>query len=275
MIAKVIAHAPTRREAAAKLARALETTQLHGITNNRDFLVATLRTPAFIAGDTTTDFIERVNPMRTREPNATEVSDAAIAAALFAQDRRRKNAKVLRHISSGWRNSMMPPERVGYAVGDSEYAIEYRANRDGTFDVNVSGDDHHVTLHGVNGDQIDLAIDQRRIAFAVSEDEANRYVHAPTGDVVLTELDRFPKPGVAEFTGGLYAPMPGKVLATEVSPGESVSEGQLLVILEAMKMEHRITAPIDGVVQEVPVNEGDQVDNGQILIVFEENEGES
>ncbi|MEE3184057.1 MAG: biotin/lipoyl-containing protein, partial [Pseudomonadota bacterium] len=113
------------------------------------------------------------------------------------------------------------------------------------------------------------------IAFAVAEDEANRYVHAPTGDVVLTELDRFPKPGVAEFTGGLYAPMPGKVLATEVSPGESVSEGQLLVILEAMKMEHRITAPIDGVVQEVPVNEGDQVDNGQILIVFEENEGES
>ena len=209
MIAKVIAHAPTRREAAAKLARALETTQLHGITNNRDFLVATLRTPAFIAGDTTTDFIERVNPMRTREPNATEVSDAAIAAALFAQDRRRKNAKVLRHISNGWRNSMMPPERVGYAVGDSEYAIEYRANRDGTFDVNVSGADHHVTLHGVNGDQIDLAIDQRRIAFAVSEDEANRYVHAPTGDVVLTELDRFPKPGVADFTGGVSAPMPG------------------------------------------------------------------
>ena len=93
--------------------------------------------------------------------------------------------------------------------------------------------------------------------------------------MVLTELDRFPKPGVAEFSGGLYAPMPGKVLATEVSAGESVSEGQLLVILEAMKMEHRITAPIDGVVQEVPVSEGDQVDNGQILVVFEENEEES
>ena len=89
------------------------------------------------------------------------------------------------------------------------------------------------------------------------------------------ELDRFPEAGVAEFTGGLYAPMPGKVLATEVSAGESVSEGQLLVIIEAMKMEHRITAPIDGVVREVPVSEGEQVDNGQILVVFEENEGES
>ena len=275
MIAKVIAHAPTRREAAAKLARALETTQLHGITNNRDFLVATLRTPAFIEGDTTTDFIERVNPTRTREPSPVEVNDAAIAAALFAQDRRRKNAKVLRHISSGWRNSMMPPERVRYTVGESEVAIEYRAQRDGTFDMHVAGDDHHVTLHGVNGDQIDLAIDQRRIAFSISEDETNRYVHAPTGDIVLVELDRFPEAGVAEFTGGLYAPMPGKVLATEVSPGESVSEGQLLVILEAMKMEHRITAPIDGVVREVPVSEGEQVDNGQILVVFEETEGES
>ena len=69
--------------------------------------------------------------------------------------------------------------------------------------------------------------------------------------------------------------MPGKVLATEVSAGESVSEGQLLVIIEAMKMEHRITAPIDGVVREVPVSEGEQVDNGQILVVFEETEGES
>ena len=275
MIAKVIAHAPTRREAAAKLARALETTQLHGITNNRDFLVATLRTPAFIAGDTTTDFIERVNPARTREPSPTEVSDAAIAAALFAQDRRRKNAKVLRHISTGWRNSLMPPERVRYAVGDNECALEYRAQRDGTFEMNIGGENHHITLHGVNGNQIDLAIDQRRITFSVSEDDANRYVHAPTGDVVLTQLDRFPKPGIAEFSGGLYAPMPGKVLATEVSAGESVSEGQLLVILEAMKMEHRITAPIDGVVQEVPVSEGDQVDNGQILVVFEENEEES
>ena len=253
----------------------METTQIHGITNNRDFLVAALRTPAFIAGDTTTDFIERVNPSRTREPSPTDISDAAIAAALFAQNRRRKDAKVLRHISSGWRNSLMPPERVRYAVGDSECAIEYRAKRDGTFDMNVGGDNHHVTVHGVTDNQIDLAIDQRRIAFEVSEDAANRYVHAPTGDVVLTELDRFPKPGVAEFTGGLYAPMPGKVLATEVSAGDSVSAGQLLVILEAMKMEHRITAPIDGVVQEVPVSEGDQVDNGQILVVFEESEEES
>ena len=169
----------------------------------------------------------------------------------------------------------MPPERVQYAVGDNECAIEYRALRDGTFVMNVGGENHQVGLHGVTGNQIDLAIDQRRITFSVSEDDTNRYVHAPTGDVVLTELERFPKPGVAEFSGGLYAPMPGKVLATEVSAGESVSEGQLLVILEAMKMEHRITAPIDGVVQEVPVSEGDQVDNGQILVVFGENEEES
>lgn len=85
MIAKVIVHAPTRREASARLARALAQTRLQGLRNNRDFLVATLRHPAFIAGDTTTDFIERVEPARTRELSEGEIADAIIAATLLAR----------------------------------------------------------------------------------------------------------------------------------------------------------------------------------------------
>ena len=73
MIAKVITHARTRREAAARLARALEQTTLQGLRNNRDFLVATLRTPAFIAGDTTTDFIDRIDPPRQAQPGRASV----------------------------------------------------------------------------------------------------------------------------------------------------------------------------------------------------------
>ena len=68
------------------------------------------------------------------------------------------------------------------------------------------------------------------------------------------------------------APMPGKILATEVAVGDTVVAGQLLVILEAMKMEHRITAPVDGKVTQVNVAEGDQVDNGAMLVVLEEQE---
>ena len=94
MIAKVTVHAPTRREAASRLARVLETTRIQGLTTNRDFLVNTLRTDEYIAGDTTTDFIDRVNPARTIEIDETSVVEAAIAVSIEAQARRRATAKI-------------------------------------------------------------------------------------------------------------------------------------------------------------------------------------
>ena len=81
MIAKVIVHAATRREAAGRLARVLETTEIQGLRTNRDFLVATLRTSEFLAGDTTTDFIDRVEPSRTRDVSRQELVEATIAVA--------------------------------------------------------------------------------------------------------------------------------------------------------------------------------------------------
>ncbi len=272
LIAKVIAHAPSRREAAAKLARALETTRIQGITHNRDFLVATLRTPEFIAGDTTTDFIERVAPARSRTPTPAEQMDAAIAVVMHAQHERRARAKVLSHIPSGWRNSIMPPERAVFSVGEAEFAVEYRAQRDGTFKVNVGECNCTVALFGVGNGNVDLAIDDRRIGMSVAAQRDRWLVHGPNGDIELTELPRFPALEAEEFTGGLFAPMPGKILATQVAVGDEVVAGQLLVILEAMKMEHRITAPVDGKVTQVNVAEGDQVANGEMLVVLEEKE---
>ena len=270
MIAKVIAHAPSRREAAAKLARVLESTRIQGITHNRDFLVAALRTQEFIAGDTTTDFIERVAPARVRTPTRAEQIDATIAVVMYAQHERRAGAKVLSDIPGGWRNSLMPPERARFSDGQSEISVEYRAQRDGTFKVSVGECDCTVTLFGVGSGTIDLAIDDRRIGMAVTGEVDRWLVHGPSGDTELTELPRFPGAGGAEFTGGLVAPMPGKILVTEVAVGDSVVAGQLLVILEAMKMEHRITAPVDGMVTQVNVAVGDQVDNGQMLVVLAE-----
>ena len=133
MIAKVIAQGPTRREAAGKLARALQSTAIHGLTTNRDFLVATLRTPEFLAGDTTTDFIDRVNPPRRRAPPRQEQIEAAIAVALEGQARRRAEARVLRSLPSGWRNSTMPWQQLEFACGDDALKIEYQRQRDGSF----------------------------------------------------------------------------------------------------------------------------------------------
>ena len=99
MMAKLVAHAATRREAALRLARALEGLVAPGVVTNRDFLVSVLRHPAFLAGDTTTDFIERHRPAPVREPTDDALREAALAAALAAQLTRRAEAPVLGSIS--------------------------------------------------------------------------------------------------------------------------------------------------------------------------------
>ncbi|MCE2459628.1 MAG: biotin/lipoyl-binding protein [Pseudomonadales bacterium] len=272
MIAKVIAHAPTRREAAARLARALERTSLQGLRHNRDFLVATLREPAFLAGDTTTDFIERIDPARTRELSAENLADAVIAAVMCAQAIRRATAKVLRGFPSGWRNSVMPPERTTFKFKDVEVPVSYRSRRDGTFATTVGEQERTVASYSAGEGGADLEIDGRRMQFAVTGSGDRWFVHGVDYDVELVELPRLPLPEQYEIKGGLTAPMPGNVLAKHVAEGDPVAEGQLLLVLEAMKMQHRITAPFDGTVKEVHVEEGQQVDNGALLVLLEETE---
>ena len=145
MLAKVIVHAPTRVEAALRLARVLETTRLQGIVTNRDFLVSVLREQAFLDGDTTTDFIERIDPPRGREPNRGEMIEAAIAAAMIAQGDRRADSKTLNRIPSGWRNSVMPPELVeytGWSVGQVRGVLQKHSEGNAPYFQRVNRDKH-------------------------------------------------------------------------------------------------------------------------------------
>jgi propionyl-CoA carboxylase alpha chain len=275
MIAKVIVHAPTRREAASRLARVLETTEIQGLKTNRDFLVTTLRTPEYLAGDTTTDFIERVKPSLIREVSRQELVEAAIATTIEGQARRRASAKVLGTMSSGWRNSTMPLERISYKFGKKEEVeVAYKRQRNDEFAVIVDDQAMQVTCYAGGEGNVDLDIDGRRLHFNVAPHVEDWLVHSNNGDLRLTELPRYPSTDSDESGGGLTAPMPGSVLATQVVAGAKVAKGDLLVILEAMKMEHRITAPRDGVVESLHVNVGEQVENAQLLVTLAAVEGE-
>jgi acetyl/propionyl-CoA carboxylase alpha subunit len=156
-----------------------------------------------------------------------------------------------------------------------EIQVAYRKQRDDSFQVSVDDREHLVTVYCAGGADgaVDLEIDQRRIALRITQVDQRWYIHGGFGDLQFEELPRFPLASGSEFKGGLTAPMPGNVLATHVAEGDTVSEGQLLLILEAMKMEHRITAPINGTVTQLLVAEGDQVANGEMLVLLEE-EGE-
>jgi propionyl-CoA carboxylase alpha chain len=271
LLAKVIAHAPTRQEATLGLARALEHSRIRGLTTNRDFLVAALRHPAFLAGEATTSFIETSGVATARSVSPDEWRVAGMAAALAGH----AGAPTRHGLPKGWRNSVMPPERRVYGgqgpsgplSGMSE--VSYRIRRDGSFDfggatVRLRGVDG-----GVDGGWVDFDLDGRRHRLHVLRRGDRVWAQGPEGDVELRAEPRFPEPSLdAGISGGLVAPMPGKVVSVAVAEGDQVGEGQVLLILEAMKMEHRVLAPHPGTVSELRAGPGDQVNGGDLLVVL-------
>ena len=266
MLAKVVAHGPTRTEAVGRLALALERLHMAGLTTNRDFLAATLRHPAFLSGDTTTDFIERHSPATDLEPDEDELTRAAITAAMWLQGRNRADAMVLEGIPSGWRNARLPDQQIALDYGDTRIDVAYNSRRDGSFRVNGT---IKVRVHDWSRDGIDLEVDGRRANSRVTGTHDTVFVQVSRGTVGFGIVPRFVLPGSEEPSGGLTAPMPGVVLDIRVAAGDTVTTGQTLVVLEAMKMEHHMNAPFDGEVAEVLVVAGQQVDSGVVLLVVD------
>ncbi|MHB1446497.1 MAG: acetyl/propionyl/methylcrotonyl-CoA carboxylase subunit alpha [Acidimicrobiales bacterium] len=269
MLAKVISHAPTRSEAAGRLALALERLHLGGLRTNRDFLAATLRHAPFLAGDTTTDFIERHAPPTRLELSSEEMQRAATAAALWVQGRNRAHAPVLARIPSGWRNARLPAQALVLESAGESIEVRYDSCRDGSFRL---GDTGAATVWHWAPDTIDLEINGRRAIWRITRVGDRLYVQTARGTIDLDLVPRFKVPGSTGVAGGFLAPMPGTVLEVGCRAGDEVRAGQTLVVLEAMKMEHHMKAPSAGRVAEVLVTRGQQVDNGAVLLVFEHAE---
>ncbi|MGI8926644.1 MAG: acetyl/propionyl/methylcrotonyl-CoA carboxylase subunit alpha [Tepidiformaceae bacterium] len=271
MVAKVITHAPSRGEAARRLASALEGLRLHGLTTNRDFLVATLRHEAFLAGDTTTAFIDRHRPARVRVPPEGEIRVAALAAALTGAARRRASSVILPFLPSGWRNSRGLMQQVRYLHGEGEILVAYSEARDGDFDYAFgerTGRARMVRFEPGLPGRVTLEVDGHRHELTVTAQGESTWVQGSAGEIALSEVPRFPLLQREAVAGGYTAPMPGKVLQIAIYKGESVTAGQLLLLVEAMKMEHRITCFEDGVVTELRVAAGQQVDRDEVLLVI-------
>jgi len=267
MLAKVVAHAATRMEAAGVLALALERLHLGGVTTNRDFLAATLRHERFIAGDTTTDFIERVQPACSLRLGDGELERAATAAALWIQGENRTAAAVFAPVPSGWRNARLPAQRVSLRHEDRTFDINYLSQRDGSF---LVGDAGSARIHRRSPLDIDIEIDGRRAEARITRAGDRLFIQTVHGTVDFAVVPRFRVPGGdvpgSLEAGGLLAPMPGVVLEIRAAVGDHVVSGITLVVMEAMKMQHHINAPADGIVTEVFVSVGDQVGTGAVLL---------
>ena len=266
MLAKVIAKGKNRTDAANKLALALQSLHIGGVTTNRDFLVASLRSKQFHKGQTTSDFIEKAKPQRSVILKGQQLEQAVTAAALWIQGENRNNASLLKEAPSGWRNSRLPRQKISFEYSDKEINVTYKANRDSSFDLNENTK-ANILQWTTTG--IDLEVNNTRFFSKVTRKNDDLVVHGPWGDALLKILPRFTLPGSELQAGGLVAPMPGKVIDLKVKVGSKVKKGDTLVILEAMKMEHQVKAIEDGKVSQVLIKKDDQLENGALLMIVD------
>ncbi len=270
MLAKVIAHGRTRADAARRLARALADAEIHGLTTNRDLLVAILREPDFLAGATDTGYLLRHDPAALTARAGGSTALHALVAALARQSVNRAEAPVLGGLPSGWRNVWSMPQRVTYTAAGQTYAVAYRLAGHGVqASVNEVAPGETILVHAATGDRVDLEVDGTRRVYRVHRADGSTYVDASDGSSALAEVPRFGDAGPAGPAGSLLAPMPGVVRRVLAEVGTAVTAGQPLLVLEAMKMEQTVTAPADGVVAELRAKTGEQVSAGQVLAVLD------
>jgi len=266
LVAKVIAHGSTREDAARTLAGALQHARLHGVTTNRDQLVAVLRHPAFLASDLHTGFLDEHGITGS---DAGDVATAAAVAALARQAANRRTATALSAIESGWRNNSGIDRSIELAHGATTTTVSYRFGRSPS--IAVDGRPVDVRLVEATDSAVTVDVDGVRRTFHTAICDERIDVDGPDGHTSFTVLPRFPDADAdaAAAAGSLVAPMPGAVLRLLVGAGDEVTGGQPLVVVEAMKMEHSVTAPGPGRVAEVLVSVGDQVATGQALLRIE------
>jgi propionyl-CoA carboxylase alpha chain len=261
MLAKVVAWGPTRAATARRLARALASARIHGLTTNRDLLVGVLQDDDFRAGRATTAFL---STERTRKFGASPRGDrdgrlAAVVAALATAQ-----ASRARVAPAAWRNVASQAQEKRYLVGGEEVVARYREQRGRLLAADLDG----VEVLDVTPGVVSLRVGGVHHRFDVAwYDDGTVAVDSAYFHRDLRRVPRFTDPEQQSDAGSLLAPMPASVVAVSVAEGERVEAGRPIVVLEAMKMQHTIRAHGPGVVSALCVRGGEQVDAGAVLAV--------
>ena len=266
MLAKIISYGETRIEAANKLALALENSHFGGLKTNRDYLISILRSDEFLKGNTTTDFLERAKIKDEINLNEEEIYFLAIAASMWIQGKNRYESEVLSNLSSGWNNARLPMQEIKLQFNDKPLTVKYKNNREEIF---TTDKNNSAKINSWDKNFIDVEIDNTRIRSKVTFDNELLLIQSKSGDVLFKILPKFETAKKASIEGGLNAPMPGKVVEIKIKKGAKIKKGDTLIILEAMKMEHKVLAPSDGKVKEILINKDEQVENGATLVVLD------
>jgi acetyl/propionyl-CoA carboxylase alpha subunit len=266
MLAKIIAYGEHRDGAIRRLDHALAQLQLLGLRNNIAFLRRVIMHPAHLAGQFTTAFISQ-HPELLDDADA-DPTLALIAAGVARQLTSATSDAVTHNPTAYWRNNAYRPIRERFRQGESVHEVLLMPQGNGAYAVTI-GDQHYAVQvwNDADGD-LALSVDGHRQQVTVLPGAGDHWwIHAAGNSTVLTWLSPLPESGRANAAeGSLHAPMPGQIRAVYVSAGQQVQAGEVLLILEAMKMEHRIKAPYDGEVLAVHYAVGQSVSADVVLL---------
>jgi len=271
MLAKLIVHAPTRDAAVARLRRALADYRVFGVPTNLPLLARVAGHPAFAAGETTVRFLEEHG--LTAPPPAPPVPEEAILLAAAAETLGAGRPSADPFATGPWRLGGIA--RLRYRAGGEEREVEVERRGRASFRMRLKdGREAEVEALLLDGSEVRAAIDGAALQGGLVR-EGERLLVSLRGETY--ELFEPPPPSVDAAEGpatgaeaSLTAPMPGTVVKVAVEEGEEVEEGQLLVVLEAMKMELSVSASRAGVVRSLPFAEGSLVPSGAVLAEVEE-----
>ena len=300
MISKLIVHGERRKEALQKLVGALKNYQIAGVPSNVDFLIKCAKHPVFAeAGAINTGFLEDyaddVKMLESKIPPPMAQAVGAFAAMLHLE-RRRGNIPEAKSPWSSYQGSW----RMGGEAGRTTRILQLEdalnskikctSNRDGSFDVKVDGYDdqpYHVSGEFGTGTSMEVIINKTkriRVTTALKEDQDAIHVcmwPEQVSDYMWEVKLKHPyAPSTVDALvasageGSVKAPMPGKISRIEKQVGEEVAEGDVVIVMEAMKMEHSIRAPLSGVVSDIRFKEGDIVGDGALLLIVGNEEEE-
>ena len=263
MLAKVIAHAEDRSTALHALDTALADTVVLGVTTNVAFLRFLLADADVAAGRLDTGLLDRRTPDFAPSPPR---DDDLVAAAAYRWLRSWPDQPAGPwEVPSGWRIAGRAPTRVRLRAGERTEHVALTGTPQAATACVEDGENRTLTAT-LDGDRLDVVIDGLRTAYRVAEDDRQIWLATGGRVLVVDEVREAPVRPDDEHRGDaeLTSPMPGAVVAVGVADGATVTAGTVVVTVEAMKMEHALTAPVDGVA-ELLVGAGEQVKVGQVL----------
>jgi propionyl-CoA carboxylase alpha chain len=309
LVAKVIAHAPTRVEAARRLGRALRGSQITGIRTNVDSLVAILGESDYLAADTPTAYLDEHPDVLTPNGPAGDDRAALLLGAVFALEAERRTAdRATPFAPSGWRNLRTQGQRQVWVDPSGErlhveYVMRPAWRADGSTHWAASAwlgpwpepgesgalgaderaerkvrllhrDDARIAIE-IDGHRSTVSTEIVHHVVGLDDDGVGAvtvHVAGAAGALTLTKAPRFVLHDAQAEGGGPICPLPGTVIAVHVAAGDAVVDGQVLMVVEAMKMEHKIIAAGDATVAEVRFAVGDRVDQGDLLVALDHAE---